>query len=350
MPARQVEVAVSAYRLAWLRILAPKPVTDVVQLGPLALAADRLFAVTAVWVFAAVVPWLLGDDENHRQAVTWLTLGAGLVAARIGYVALHSSAFMVEPATILYVWQGGFDAAAGIAGAAVLVLALKTFRSKARALGATAAIAGLWFAITTAIAAKDAPLLPQGLSARQMDGQKMELADLRGTPFVINIWATWCPPCQREMPLLASVARGRPDTPILFVNQGEDAVTVARFLQEKNLSIPHPLLDESGSFGRALGGTGLPTTIFVDAGGHVRISHVGEISRAALEEGLELIASSRPGDEQAFDRRRLHLLLANDTPVPSMDAQRHPSRLAASVMLRRKYGGTFRSSGDQSSP
>lgn len=264
----------------------------VVQLGPLALATDRLLAVAAIWAFAATLPWLLGNGVAKRNSLTWLALGVGLLAARIGYVASHWSAFAADPPTILYLWQGGFSATAGIAAAAaVLAFGLKNPRAKLKAVGATAGIAGIWLAITTATAAREAPLLPTGLVARQMNGQTVALDQMRGTPFVLNLWATWCPPCQREMPMLASVARSRPNPPILFVNQGEDTAAVARFLEKNNLLLPRALLDQNGSVSRALGGGGLPTTIFVDAGGRVQLSHFGEISRAALEDGLDQITT-----------------------------------------------------------
>ena len=266
--------------------------TGVIQIGPLVLATDRFVAVGAIWAFAAAVPWLLGRGEAKRNTATWLALGAGLFAARVGYVASHWSAFAADPPTIFYLWQGGFSAAAGIVSAsAVLVLTLKGARSKLKALGATAAIAGIWLAITLAIAPKTLPLLPPGLSARQINGQIVALDQMRGTPFVLNLWATWCPPCRREMPMLASVAKSRANPPIFFVNQGENAAAVAGFLEKNNLVLPRTLLDQSSSFSRALGGGGLPTTIFVDANGRVRRSHFGEISRAALEEGLNQITT-----------------------------------------------------------
>lgn len=253
---------------------------------------DRFLAVAAIWAFAAAIPWLLGPIEGRRNTVTWLALGIGIVAARIGYVASHWSAFAADLPTVLYLWQGGFSATAGIASAAtVLALALKSVPAKVKAVGATAALAGMWLAITMATAVKDAPLLPTGLIARQMNGQTVELDQMRGKPFVLNLWATWCPPCQREMPMLASVARSRAKPPILFVNQGEDTAAVARFLDKNNLILPRVLLDQSGSFSRALGGGGLPITLFVDASGRVRLSHFGEISRAALEDGLDQITT-----------------------------------------------------------
>ena len=266
--------------------------SGVIQIGPLVLATDRFVAVVAIWAFAAAVPWLLGPAQKNRNTATWLALGVGLLGARVGYVASHWNAFAADPPTILYLWQGGFSAIAGIVSAsATLALALEGARARLKALGATAGIAGIWLAITMAISVKDAPLLPAGLSARQMNGQTVALDQMRGKPFVLNLWATWCPPCRREMPMLASVAKSRPNPPIFFVNQGENSTAVARFLDRNKLILPRALLDESGSFGRAFGGGGLPTTIFVDAGGRVQLSHFGEISRAALEEGLDKITT-----------------------------------------------------------
>ncbi len=67
------------------------------------------------------------------------------------------------------------------------------------------------------------------ISVRDIDGQPVSLQDLAGKPLVINLWATWCPPCRREMPVLAAAQQANPDVRFVFVNQGEGQLLVEKF-------------------------------------------------------------------------------------------------------------------------
>jgi len=123
--------------------------------------------------------------------------------------------------------------------------------------------------------------LPQGLVLHSLVDEASALDDRKGKPFVINLWASWCPPCRREMPMLVEEAARSP-VPILLVNQGEDAQRVRDWLQGQNLAPANVLLDRDQSAAAAIGSAGLPATLFVDSKGVIRELHVGEISRAAL--------------------------------------------------------------------
>ena len=59
--------------------------------------------------------------------------------------------------------------------------------------------------------------------------QTVDLRSYQGQPLVINLWATWCPPCRREMPVLAQAQKEHPDIRFLWINQGEDATAVMRY-------------------------------------------------------------------------------------------------------------------------
>ncbi|MGV8189993.1 TlpA family protein disulfide reductase, partial [Pseudomonas aeruginosa] len=82
--------------------------------------------------------------------------------------------------------------------------------------------------------------LPE-LSLRNAAGESVQLADFRGRPLVINLWASWCPPCRREMPVLQQAQAENPDVVFLFANQGESAETVRHFLQGENLRLDNLL-------------------------------------------------------------------------------------------------------------
>ena len=114
----------------------------------------------------------------------------------------------------------------------------------------------------------------------------------QGQPTVVNLWATWCPPCIREMPVLEKAQSDYPGVSFVFANQGEHPETIKRFLSEQNLNLEHVLSDRQGGFGRATGSQGLPTTLFYNAQGNLVDSHMGELSKASLVHSLERFDAS----------------------------------------------------------
>ena len=103
---------------------------------------------------------------------------------------------------------------------------------------------------------------------------------------VVNLWASWCPPCRREMPVLAAAQQSDPEARFVFVNQGEDGTTAGNFLRSARLDLHYVLLDPSAGFGREVGSTALPTTLFYDASGRLVDTHLGELSVGALAKKL----------------------------------------------------------------
>jgi len=124
-----------------------------------------------------------------------------------------------------------------------------------------------------------------------------EPADLvtsaKGRPTVVNLWATWCPPCREEMPLLALAQQRETGVRFVFVNQGESAAVVQRYLYDEILSLDNVLLDPASRLRPAVGSRGLPTTLFYDARGRLVGRHAGALSKDALASKLNLL---RPGD------------------------------------------------------
>ncbi|WP_155718381.1 TlpA family protein disulfide reductase, partial [Pseudomonas fluorescens] len=109
----------------------------------------------------------------------------------------------------------------------------------------------------------------------------------QGGPLVINLWATWCPPCRREMPVLENAQRMRPDVTFLFVNQAESMQSVSTYLATQGLNLDNVLFDASGRLGQAVGSMALPTTLFYQADGRLINSHLGELSEASLARAME---------------------------------------------------------------
>ncbi|WP_459655422.1 TlpA family protein disulfide reductase, partial [Achromobacter xylosoxidans] len=69
------------------------------------------------------------------------------------------------------------------------------------------------------------------------------LAAFQGKPTVVNLWASWCPPCRREMPAFEQAQAANPDIHFVFLNQGEAASTVRQYLDEHAPSLANALLD-----------------------------------------------------------------------------------------------------------
>ncbi|MAG40342.1 MAG: hypothetical protein CL820_03070 [Croceicoccus sp.] len=131
------------------------------------------------------------------------------------------------------------------------------------------------------VAAPDPRPLPDLPQLERLGGSPVTPEDLTGQPFVVNLWATWCPPCRRELPMLADMA-ATSDIPILLINQGEEPRAIQDYLLANRVSPAAVVLDRSSAMMRALENTALPATLFVDESGQVVATHVGEISRAAM--------------------------------------------------------------------
>lgn len=269
--------------------LCPMSPNDIVQIGPLAMALDRLVALIFILVFLAGMEHLMrrfGSDRQKDLAhhIVGIALLVGLVAARTAYVWSHRESFALDPAEALYVWLGGWSWSAGVvAAAAALALMLRKARPLVPALGLLAALAAAWSIFAEGQSSRSPMRLPDDMPIAMVDGGSTTARELRGKPLVLNLWASWCPPCRREMPMLDDAANRETRARILLVNQGEAADRVRAFLQAEGLSARHVAHDPQGALGTFAASPALPTTLFVAADGTVRQVHVGEISRVQLD-------------------------------------------------------------------
>jgi thiol-disulfide isomerase/thioredoxin len=262
-------------------------------LGPLVLSLDRAYAGLGFLVLLVGAEWLARRAGPSVAAWGWRAAAVAFVGARLGFVATHASDFAAAPLSALAFWQGGFAAWWGVAAAAAYTAyeARRTpaLRRIAPAVGAAALIAWWVPAGLLSPATQDAGVVAPAYVLEALEGGTVDLA-ARGTPTVVNVWATWCPPCRRELPAFAAVAASTPDVRVLLVNQGEDPGTIATYLAREGLPTSGVLLDRRQTVGTALQVAGLPTTFAFDAQGRLVDVHVGEISAAALR---SMVASLR---------------------------------------------------------
>lgn len=110
-------------------------------------------------------------------------------------------------------------------------------------------------------------------------GNAVSLVQYRGKVVVMNLWASWCPPCRAEMPDLQSVAReyAKDGVIVVGVNQGESAERAAAFA--RSLEIAFPIwIDDAQQYGRTYAALGLPTTIIIDRHGMVERGFDGPLT------------------------------------------------------------------------
>jgi len=155
------------------------------------------------------------------------------------------------------------------------------------------AAAGLVAAPLPALAARGThaahpnPLANLQLAA--LGGGHRSLAAYRGRPVLLNIWATWCPPCRSETPRLEATWRAYRAHGLVVVGiEQEDPVTAVRaFVSQFGVTYPI-LLDTSGKYGAAAG-FALPTSAFLDRRGNIVGVFEGAMSEADIRKGLRSI-------------------------------------------------------------
>lgn len=262
---------------------------NAIAIGPLVFAPDRFAAILAISVFLILSEILARKVDQRFSSWAWGATFAFIFGARAGHVIQHGENFLADPLRALFIWQGGFMIGAGVALA--IAYTLIQFRSELRlalwaALPAVISAYAAFF-ILQLTAGTPATPLPSGGMFRTLAGEPFEPTMLEGQPTVINLWATWCPPCRREMPMMADVAANTDDARLVFVNQGEGTDVIQRFLTTENLELDHVVLDSLGEFGRHYEVPGLPATFFIGSDGALQSVHMGEISREGLLTGIQ---------------------------------------------------------------
>jgi len=122
------------------------------------------------------------------------------------------------------------------------------------------------------------------------EGAKLSMADLRGKPVVLNFWASWCPPCRVEAPLLEQTWRTYKDHGVVFIgvdiqDKLEDALA---YIREFAVTYPNGP-DPTGEISIDYGVSGLPVTFFVSREGEIVRRWVGALERRVLISAIEEI-------------------------------------------------------------
>ena len=167
-------------------------------------------------------------------------------------------------------------------------------------IGALLAAPTMLFGIPDTVSAQE---IQPGKPAPEIDlprlqGGQIKLSALRGHPVVVTFWGTWCPPCKEEFPELVAAHRKYREAglEVIAVNQRDQEIRttdVEAFVKEHKVEFI-VAMDQRGKSRRSYRLIGLPTTVFIDAGGIIRQVNSGPIAPSELARGLATILPPKP--------------------------------------------------------
>jgi thiol-disulfide isomerase/thioredoxin len=120
-------------------------------------------------------------------------------------------------------------------------------------------------------------------------GSRLSLADLKGSPVIVDFWATWCQPCAMQTPVLDRLSRRHRDRGLKVIGvdvHDDDAVAAAAYAKQKGLSYPI-VVDETGITQRDYAVSKLPSLIILDREGRIVHRTSGFVDEASLERLLK---------------------------------------------------------------
>jgi thiol-disulfide isomerase/thioredoxin len=147
------------------------------------------------------------------------------------------------------------------------------------------------------------------LALKDPSGQKHRLSALKGNIVVLNFWATWCGPCQEELPLLSRLSDDYGGEPVRFVavsiDEEKSPARIAAFLAQRNIKIETWTGATTGTMAKVGLGDIVPSTLILDQAGEVITRITGEAREEDIRARIDWLLKGRRGQapETSLDRR-----------------------------------------------
>ncbi|HEY1419944.1 MAG TPA: redoxin domain-containing protein [Candidatus Dormibacteraeota bacterium] len=247
-------------------------------------------AVLAGYAQRVGASWTFATGSPDALAAFWKQFGVDLAT---GDAHVSTLALVDRHGYVRLVYRGVPSVGADIPPALVTGLSVQGLHELASGGDGWGAPEILHALVTIAQPQQPAPGgggVAPGFELASTDGRKVGLADLAGRPAVINFWASYCPPCKAEMPLLQRMVSGQPGVRLVLIDEGDSAQTARSFLS--SIAIQQPaLLDSDLGVGHSYGVSPLPMTVFVRADGTISGRQIGQLSDSVLAAQLSILTS-----------------------------------------------------------
>jgi len=138
---------------------------------------------------------------------------------------------------------------------------------------------------TGSVVGKSAP----SFSLTGADGRPVRLSDLEGKVVVVDFWATWCPPCEKEIPDFVALQTKYADKGLVVVGLTIDETwdPVHPFMERYKMNYPVARVDDSSIVKAYDVSQGIPTTFVIDRSGVIRLRHLGYAPSATFEKAIQ---------------------------------------------------------------
>ena len=235
-------------------------------------------------------PWTFATGSIDALTAFWKPFGVQLAA---GDVHTSTLALVDRHGYVRLIYRGVPGVGAGMPPGLIAGLSpagLHELASGGDGWGAPDVLQALATIAGPIKAPNDAGGQAPAFSLTGTDGRQVTLANLAGNPAVINFWASYCPPCRAEMPLLRRLVGQRPGVQLVLVDEGDSSQAARSFLTSVGLN-QAALLDSDLSVGHAYGAIAFPTTVFVRADGTIAARHIGQLDEGVLAAELTTLGN-----------------------------------------------------------
>ncbi|MDW8310090.1 MAG: TlpA disulfide reductase family protein [Verrucomicrobiales bacterium] len=222
-------------------------------------------------------------------------MGLAIVSLVVGILALLSSVLLVGGLLgLIGLVFGALHLARrtgrnGLAWAGIALSALGILVSIGVAAWVLPRAKAMWESFAVALEQETHPFKDwKGVEApdftlKTLDGTSLKLSDLRGRRVILNFWATWCPPCVKEIPHFIQLRKEIPEGDLAIVGiSNEDEATLREFVRRKGINYPIASADDLPAPYREV--SGIPTTFFIDRRGVIQEVLIGYHDLAALRQ------------------------------------------------------------------